>query len=113
MMAHKWKDIRRTLSDEDEALLKRRVVAELAKIPLAEMRRARQMTQNRLAELLQVNQGAISKLEKRSDMYLSTLRSYVEAMGGQLEIRAVFPNGEVVLEQLGETKEEELEATTA
>jgi len=45
-------------------------------------------------------------MEKRSDMYLSTLRSYVEAMGGQLEIRAVFPNGEVVLEQLGEAAEE-------
>jgi transcriptional regulator with XRE-family HTH domain len=84
----------------------------LAKIPLAEVRRARQLTQNRLAELLHVNQGAVSKLERRSDMYLSTLRSYIEAMGGQLEIRAVFPNGEVMLEQLGEAKEE-LEAISA
>jgi DNA-binding XRE family transcriptional regulator len=113
MMAQKWRDIRRTLSDEDETLIKSRVAAELAKLPLAEMRRARQMTQNRLAEVLHVNQGAISKMEKRSDMYLSTLRSYVEAMGGQLEIRAVFPNGEVILEQLGEAREEELEAIGA
>jgi DNA-binding XRE family transcriptional regulator len=112
MMAHKWKDIRRKLSDEDEALINRRVAEELAKIPLAEVRRARQLTQNRLAELLHVNQGAVSKLERRSDMYLSTLRSYIEAMGGQLEIRAVFPNGEVMLEQLGEAKEE-LEAISA
>lgn len=111
-MAHKWKDIRRKLSDEDEALINRRVAEELAKIPLAEVRRARQLTQNRLAELLHVNQGAVSKLERRSDMYLSTLRSYIEAMGGQLEIRAVFPNGEVMLEQLGEAKEE-LEAISA
>lgn len=58
------------------------------------------LTQTRLAELLKINQGAISKLEKRSDMYLSTLRSYVEAMGGHLDVRAVFPTGEVVLDHL-------------
>jgi len=108
-MAHKWKDIRRTLSDESEARIKEWVAQEKTKIPLAEIRRAREMTQVRMAELLQVNQGAISKLERRSDMYLSTLRSYVEAMGGQLEIRAVFPNGEVMLEQFGEIQKEDPE----
>ncbi len=112
-MAHKWKDIRRTLSDEREASIKSRVAAELRKLPLAEMRKARLLTQNRLAELLQVNQGAISKMEKRSDMYLSTLRSYVEAMGGHLEIRAVFPNGEVLLEHLNDAREEDLKAVGA
>ena len=105
-MANKWKDIRRTLSGEAEARIKRDVSEELGRLPLAEVRKARLMTQNRLAELLQVNQGAISKLEKRSDMYLSTLRSYIEAMGGQLELRAVFPNGEVLLEHLNEVPEE-------
>jgi hypothetical protein len=45
--------------------------------------------------ILGVNQSAISKIEKRTDMYLSTLRSYVEAMGGSLEIQAVFPEGAV------------------
>ena len=64
-MAHKWRDIRRTLTDEDEAHMKSWVAEELARIPLAEMRRARQLTQVRMAELLQVNQGAISKLERR------------------------------------------------
>jgi hypothetical protein len=113
MMMHKWKDIRRKLSDEAEARIDSWVAEELARIPLAEMRRARQLTQVRMAELLQVNQGAISKLERRSDMYLSTLRSYVEAMGGQLEIRAIFPNGEVMLEHLGESQAEEREAVSA
>ncbi len=103
-MARKWKDIRRRFSDEDEAEIKKWVDAELAKLPIAEVRKARQMTQVRLAEVLQVNQGAISKLERRSDMYLSTLRSYIEAMGGQLEIRAVFPDGEVMIEQFGDLK---------
>ena len=111
-MANKWNQVRRTLSNEREAQIKGRVEAELGRLPLAELRKARLMTQNRLAELLQINQGAISKMEKRSDMYLSTLRSYVEAMGGHLEIRAIFPNGEVVLEHLGEAKEE-LEAIGA
>jgi DNA-binding XRE family transcriptional regulator len=101
-MATRWKDLRRTQSAEREARVKKRVEQEMARLPLAELRRARAMTQARLAELLEVNQGAISKMEKRSDMYLSTLRSYLEAMGGALDIRAVFPEGEIVLEHLGE-----------
>ena len=112
-MANKWKQIRRKFSPQLEAEIKLRMDSELARLPLAEMRKARLMTQNRLAELLHVNQGAISKMEKRSDMYLSTLRSYVEAMGGQLEIRAVFPNGEVVLDRLTESKDEEPHAIGA
>jgi DNA-binding XRE family transcriptional regulator len=101
-MAQKWTEIRRTLAEADESLLQSRIAAELAKLPLAEVRKARKMTQNRLAELLHVNQGAVSKIEKRTDMYLSTLRSYVQAMGGNLEIKAVFPEGEILLENIGE-----------
>jgi DNA-binding XRE family transcriptional regulator len=100
-MANKWKEVRKSLTPEREARIKTRVEAEFARMPLAEVRKAREMTQVRLAELLKVNQGAISKMEQRSDMYLSTLRSYVEAMGGNLDLRAVFPNGEVVLELTG------------
>ena len=54
------------------------------------------MTQTRLAELLNVDQGSVSKMEKRTDM----LCSYVEAMGGKLEVRAVFPDGEVKIDML-------------
>ena len=100
-MAAQWKQIRRPLSAEREAKVQARVRAEVSKLPLAELRRARAMTQTRLAEILQVNQAAISKIEQRSDMYLSTLRSYVEAMGGSLEVRAVFPEGEILLDHLG------------
>jgi hypothetical protein len=46
-----------------------------------------------------VKQSAISKLERRADMYVSTLRHFIEAMGGQLEIRAVFPDGDVRITQ--------------
>ena len=48
-----------------------------------------------LADVLHVQQPSIAKLEKRTDMYLSTLRSHIEAMGGELEVIAKFPNGAV------------------
>jgi len=53
------------------------------------------LSQKVLAEILHVQQPAIAKLEKRADMYLSTLRSHIEAMGGELEIVARFPGGSV------------------
>ncbi|MDR0628400.1 MAG: helix-turn-helix domain-containing protein, partial [Treponema sp.] len=50
------------------------------------MRNARGLSQKMLAEALGIQQPAIAKMEKRTDMYISTLRSHIEAMGGQLEI---------------------------
>ena len=59
---------------------------------LQELRKARLLTQERLSEVLNISQDGVSRLEKRSDLLLSTLRSYVEAMGGKLRISAEFPN---------------------
>jgi DNA-binding Xre family transcriptional regulator len=59
-------------------------------VALADLRESRQVTQVQLAERLGVSQSNVSRLEARSDVYLSTLRSYVEALGGYLEIAAVF-----------------------
>lgn len=61
-------------------------------LSLAELRRARLMTQDQLAADLHINQASVAKLERRTDMYLSTLRRFVEAMGGELEIVARFPD---------------------
>ncbi len=66
---------------------------------LDELREARRLTQVHLAERLQVNQAAISKVERRADMYVSTLEKIIKAMGGELEIRAVFPEGQVRINQ--------------
>jgi transcriptional regulator with XRE-family HTH domain len=66
---------------------------------LDELRAARELTQTHLAELFGVSQGSISRLERRTDMYVSTLAKFIEAMGGQLEIRAVFPDGTVRINQ--------------
>ena len=59
---------------------------------LRELRKARKLTQVRVAKELGVSQDGVSRLEKRSDLLLSTLRSYVEAMGGHLRLIAEFPN---------------------
>jgi len=71
-------------------------------MPLDEIRKARQMTQAKLAEKLGVNQGEISKIEHRTDIYISTLAAYLEALGGKLEIRAVFPDREMRISQFEE-----------
>jgi transcriptional regulator with XRE-family HTH domain len=65
-------------------------------MPLRKLRAARDLTQESLASVLHVKQSEVSKIERRTDMYLSTLASYVKAMGGILEVRAAFPTGEVV-----------------
>ncbi len=67
----------------------------LAEIPLHELRQARALSQVKLAQSLRVNQAAISKLEHRTDMYISTLRDYIRVVGGDLEIIARFPGGTV------------------
>ena len=77
----------------------------LAEMPLHELRRARALTQKDLAKTLNVNQPAVAKLEHRADVYVSSLRSYIEAVGGQLKIIAEFPEGEVAItnfSQIGE-----------
>jgi|SRR5271157_3247244 len=76
----------------------RRLKQEMA---LEELRGALRLTQQQLAETLKVDQSAISKLERRTDMYVSTLERFIEAMGGRLEIRAVFPEGSVRISQFG------------
>lgn len=70
-----------------------------AAMPLDALRDARQLTQVQMAHLLKISQGAVSKVERRTDMFVSTLRNYVRAIGGDLEIRAVFPEGDVLIDQ--------------
>ena len=79
-----------------------RAKALLDELPLQELRHARELTQATLAEAMECGQDEVSKLERRADMLVSTLRRYVEAMGGSLEIVARFPDGEVRIASLGE-----------
>ncbi len=98
-MAKNFRELYNKMSPESRAEVERRVQETLRAMPLEELRQARELTQTQLAEVLRVSQGAVSKVERRADMYISTLRSYITAMGGDLQIRAVFPDGEVVIDQ--------------
>ena len=64
---------------------------------LQELRRARKLTQVRLAKALGISQDGVSRLEKRSDLLLSTMRKSVEAMGGNLSLVAEFPDRKPVI----------------
>lgn len=68
-------------------------------LTLHELRKARAVSQQELARKLAVGQPAVAKLERRSDMYVSNLRRYVEALGGALEIAARFPDGAITIAQ--------------
>jgi transcriptional regulator with XRE-family HTH domain len=74
----------------------------LRAMALADLRRAQAKTQQQLAETLSVNQAWVSRVERQTDMYLSTLRGYIEALGGELELSARFDNCVVRLDQLGD-----------
>ena len=71
----------------------------LETMPLQELRNARHLSQEQLAKTLSVKQSSVSKLEQRTDMYISTLRNFIKAMGGDLEIIARFPDGEILINQ--------------
>jgi len=108
-MARKWEELRAKMSPERREA--NRVAAEQMlkeleeEMALDELRNARNITQTHLAQLLNVTQASVSKMEKRADMYVSTLRAFIQAMGGELEIRAVFPDGTVRIDQFSELPE--------
>src|ERR1700685_664766 len=84
----------------------RRVDEEPQRMALEELRGAGHLTKADMAEMLDVPQSSISRLERRTDMYLSTLRNYIHAVGGELRIQAVFPDGgTVVINRFGEYEE--------
>ena len=102
MPTRKFRELVDAMPVERQQKVADRVRQSLASMPLEEIRKARQMTQSKLAETLGVHQGEVSKIEHRTDVYLSTLAGYVEALGGKLEIRAVFPDREMLITQFEE-----------
>lgn len=101
-MARKFAELRAKMSPEARAQAEAKASAMLAEMPLNELRQARGLSQKMLAEVLHVQQPSIAKIEKRTDMYISTLRSHIEAMGGQLEVIAKFPDGVVKISNFSE-----------
>ncbi len=93
----KFSELRAEMSPEAREEARRLADEDLKQMPLHELRAARHLTQQQLAKSLDMTQAAVSQLEQRTDVYLSTLENFVEALGGRLEMYAVFPDGRVKL----------------
>lgn len=103
MTGHRsFEELRRSLGSERRARNERATTVMLNELALRELRQLREKTQKQLAHDLKIGQPAVARLEKRADMYVSNLRKYVEALGGQLEIVARFPDTSVTIKNFGE-----------
>lgn len=98
-MAGKFRDLMADWSPERIAEVEAGAREMLLEMPLYRLRQARNMTQDELASAMGTTQASVSKLERRSDVYLSSARRYVEAMGGELEITARFPDAAFRLDE--------------
>ncbi|MDE0157535.1 MAG: XRE family transcriptional regulator [Gammaproteobacteria bacterium] len=103
-MAKRFSELRAKMSPESLEKAAGLSQAMLDEMPLQELRRARALSQEQLARTLGIKQASVSKLERRTDMYIQTLRNYIEAVGGQLEITAKFPDGKVKISQFEEVR---------
>ena len=101
-MAKSFKTLKSKMSSESQKRVALRTKELLAEMRLDELRRARELSQERIAELLEIKQASVSKLERRTDMYVSTLRKFIEALGGQLEITVRFEDGVVRIKQFSD-----------
>lgn len=102
-MVKSYQELRAKMSPEARAKSEALAKADLAQMALDELREARHLTQMQLARTMEIDQGAVSRMERRTDMYVSTLRNFIRAMGGELHIRADFPDGSVEITQFEET----------
>jgi predicted XRE-type DNA-binding protein len=101
-MAKKFSELRAKMTPSVRKEAERQTQIMLDEMPLHELRRARGLSQKMLAEALHVQQPSVAKLERRTDMYISTLRSHIEAMGGELQVIAKFPDGTVKINNFAE-----------
>jgi DNA-binding XRE family transcriptional regulator len=92
-MAKPFKALLEKLPPERQARIKEKTEELIREMPLNELRAARHITQDQLAKVLGVKQSAVSRMEHRCDMYISTLQTAIKAMGGELEIVATFADG--------------------
>ncbi|MDR3629903.1 MAG: XRE family transcriptional regulator [Desulfocapsaceae bacterium] len=94
-MAKSYNILKIKLSETGKVSIEKRAGAAFQEMPLAELRQACKFTQEQIAQSLKIKQASVSKMECQADMYISTVRKYIEAMGGKLEITAQFPAGSI------------------
>lgn len=98
-MAKNFNQLLDKMSPERRARIEEGTRRLLEEMSLPDLRQARQLTQEHLAEVLNIKQASLSKIERALDMYISTLDKIIRAMGGQLEIRAIFPDRQIKINQ--------------
>lgn len=92
-----WSELKRERYSEEEIQQMRfEAAVELAEFRLGELRQRLGVTQVELAERMEVAQPYLSKIENSEDFYLSTLNRYIQALGGRIELRAIFDDEEPV-----------------
>ncbi len=102
---HSFAELRARMSPEAQEQMAAEALRLRDEIELAQLRQALKLSQTELAETLQIGQASVAKIEKRTDMYVSTLRRFIEAMGGELEIVARFPSHAVKIRTFGDLSE--------
>ena len=103
-MARNYRELLDAMPPERRARINAETNRLLAEMRLRELRAARDLSQADLADALDTDQGNVSRLERQADMYVSTLRRYLEALGGTLEIVAHFPGRDVRITQFRELR---------
>ena len=104
---HPFSELTKEFTPERRQRIEAKKAELRAAIPLHKLRQAQVLAQKELSETLAVSQPAIAKMERRTDMYVSTLRSYIEALGGRLKIVAEFPEGEVAITNFSDAGNDE------
>ena len=100
MKTTRWQDLNHKNTPEKRAQIHREALEEYDRMGYAALRKARELTQVELAERLGISQASVSSIETNSDLLLSTLAKYIRALGGEIEIHAVFPEATFNLEPL-------------
>jgi len=105
MKRHKWTDIKARTKPETRRRMETEAHRLSEDLHLSQLRKARGLTQETMAELLGVSQAEVSKMERRTELYVGTLRKFIEAMNGELVIAARFADGVEVPIRLSEEED--------
>jgi hypothetical protein len=97
---HPFNTLKDSMSVRSQDRVKKKLKHLRQEMALAEVRKAMLLTQTDLAGALHIKQAALARFENRTDMYISSLRKYITALGGELDIVARFPEGDVHIQNL-------------
>ena len=103
MKRHTWAEIKMQMKPGTRTRIEAEATRLSDELHLSQIRKARGLTQEAVAELLGVSQAEVSKMERRSELYIGTLKKFIEAMNGELVLAARFADGVEVPIKLAET----------